>query len=217
MDYSEVIKHIAEGNSMIPEHLAHVHAEEERAHLFHCYDACSTEMEYLAFWQALVGITKPNNVLETGSYFGMGTVHIAQACDRNGFGQLYSIELDDHCFETTKRELDNNKLNNTVKLIKGDTRDFLRETDIEFDLAFFDSNLDIRMDEFRICLERGLLKKGTFAAFHDSSKVRICPASGEPDPHTKIFWDGFEKICNDYDLEGQIQFPLSRGLLVVKI
>ena len=202
---------------MIPEHLAHPHVEEEKSHLFHCWDPCSTEMEYLAFWQALVGITKPENVLETGSYYGMGTLHIGQACVKNGFGKLYSIELDSVCFDATKQKVDENSLQETVELIEGDTRDFLRETDIVFDLAFFDSNLDIRMEEFRICLDREILKKGTFAVFHDSSKVRVCPARGGPDPHTKIFWDEFEKVRNDYDLEGQIQFPLSRGLLVVKV
>jgi predicted O-methyltransferase YrrM len=201
---------------MIGEHQVHPHVESEKADLFHCHDPCSTEIEYLLFWQALVSITKAENILETGSYHGWGTLHLALGCKQNGFGKLYSIEYDDSCFEITKQKLKENELDESVDLIKGDTRDFLRETDVKFDLAFFDSNLDIRMEEFRICLDRGLLKEGDYAVFHDSSKVREFPA-GTPDPHTKIFWEEFEKVCGDYDLEGQIQFPLSRGLLLVKI
>lgn len=191
------------------------HVPSERAHLFHCLDSCSTEIEYLDFWASLVGITKPELVLETGTYWGWGTVSIATALLRNGLGELHSIEMNRENLEKAKKLLSNSPSKEKVRLIEAETLDFLTNTDLKFDLAFFDSELDIRMAEFRICLDRGLLSKGDYAVFHDSSKVR--EMNGIPDPMTKIFWDGFAEIQNDFNFEGVIEFPLSRGLLVVKI
>ena len=201
---------------MIPENFCHPHVESERADLFHCYDACSTEVEYLELWGALVGATKPENVLETGSYYGWGTKALAQAVKRNGFGKLYTIELDDDCTNTTKTVIEEAGLQDTVVQIKQDTREFLKETNVKFGLAVFDSNLDYRVKEFRICLERSLLEKGDYAVFHDSSKVREFP-KGERCKDSIIFWEDFEQIQKDYDFEGIIHFPLSRGLTLVKI
>ena len=201
---------------MIQESAAHPHVPSERAELFHCHDACSTEAEYLELWMALVGATKPENVLETGSYFGYGTKALGAAVKRNGFGKLYTIELADNCIERTKNVIEESKLGDTVVQIKRDTREFLKETNIKFGLAVFDSNLDYRIKEFRICLERDLLEKGDYAVFHDSSKVREFP-KGERCKDSIIFWEDFEQIQKDYDFEGMIHFPLSRGLTLIKI
>ena len=202
---------------IIPEHMVHSHVESERADLFTCYDACSTEVEYLEFWAALVRITKPKDVLETGSFRGWGSLHIGQALQQNGMGKLVSIEIADEHYKEASWRIEKNELNEQVEVVQADVQDFLKETDRKFDLAFFDTELDMRMDEFRICLDRKLLERGGFAVFHDSSKERITRPHREPDPATKAFWEEFEKIGNEYDLEGRIQFPLSRGLLVVKV
>src|SRR5512135_1049960 len=71
----------------------HPHVAEERADLFDSLDGATTELEVLNWLHATIRLLKCENVLETGTYAGFGTVALASACRANGFGMVHTLEM----------------------------------------------------------------------------------------------------------------------------
>lgn len=194
------------------ETLNHCHVMEEKGWLFHSEDTCSTEDEYLHLLFALVFCLKPDRVLETGSYRGIGTVTIARALARNGIGHLYSLDNYPECVTAARSTLKKAEMEPFATVIEADSMDYLKETDEHFDFAFFDSMLPLRCKELKICLDRGLLQSGSMCALHDTSRVRTV-TPGHHDPQTDAYWEELESIDEIKFLE----FPLSRGLTLAQV
>src|SRR6201998_1184570 len=70
------------------------------------YDSMTAEVEVLEFLRTLVTTTKPNLVVETGTFMGVSTLWIAEALRLNGFGRIVSCEYDPKVFETAKQKID---------------------------------------------------------------------------------------------------------------
>ena len=54
------------------------------------YDSMTAEVEVLEFLRTLVTTTKPNLVVETGTFMGVSTLWIAEAMRLNGFSRIVS-------------------------------------------------------------------------------------------------------------------------------
>jgi len=188
----------------------HEHVPAERADLFHSYDGGSTEFEYLSLLRSLILVLKPDLVLETGVFRGVGTLTIAQALKYNGHrGRLISLDRDLQWIDPTRKLIESDELPATVLHI--DSIDYLETTSHVFDFAFFDSDLFLRARECEIAIARGILKPGAFFALHDTSRARAWSQSG-PDPATKQFWDLFETLPVRW-----LEFPYSRGMVVGQV
>lgn len=180
----------------------HPHVPSESAHLFSAHDGGSTEIEYLELLTALVCATKPVQILETGTYFGKGTKALVDGCSRNGFGHVYTIDILAQC----------DPVNGATHILE-DSLKWLSATDTKFDFAFFDSSLPIRPLELKICVDRGLMSKGSWAVFHDTSRERSSGA-GIRDAESIVFWREFYKLrC----VSQYVEFPLSRGLMICRL
>jgi predicted O-methyltransferase YrrM len=59
-----------------------------------CYDEMSSEVEVLDLLYALVRCLRPRVVLETGTYLGLSTHHLARAVRDNGVGHVHSCDID---------------------------------------------------------------------------------------------------------------------------
>jgi predicted O-methyltransferase YrrM len=194
------------------ETLNHCHVPEERAWLFHSENSASTEEEYLYLLYALVYCLKPLSVLETGTYQGMGTVMMARALQRNSTGHLLSVEIDPKLAFFGRENLRMSELTDWATVVVSDSMDFLETTTRTFDFAFFDSALPLRVKELQLCLDRKLLRPGSFAALHDTSRLRTL-TPGNPDPQSEQYWKELEAVPNIKYLE----FPLSRGLTLLQV
>lgn len=197
---------------MQAETLNHCHVMEERGWLFRSEDSCSTEEEYAQLLYSLVYCLKPYRVLETGSFKGICTTFMAKALRRNTGGHITSLESNPKCVAWATELLRVNAVSEFATVIETDSMEFLKTTHEEYGFAFFDTLLPLRCKELKICLERGLLKKGAVAALHDTSRLRTV-TPGTPDPQTGDYWKDLEAI------EGIsfIEFPLSRGLTLVQV
>jgi predicted O-methyltransferase YrrM len=189
---------------------AHPHVAEEKAHLFNCTDGTSTEDEYVGLLRSLIRCSKPNWVLESGTYTGVASQAIAKGLIDNGFGQLVSCDPGNPNRDAVNRLWG---MSSIVTLVKARTWDYLEGTDQVFDFAFFDSDLQVRANECELAIRRKVLQSGAFACFHDTSKLRTM--HGGPDPMTKIFWNSFEKIRSQFS--EVFEFPLSRGFLIARV
>jgi predicted O-methyltransferase YrrM len=191
----------------------HPHVATERAEHFHTEDGGATEVEYLGLIASLIHVTKPNAVLETGSFTGAGTCAIAAALQTNGFGHCISVERDAATAEQVRGRLSSNGLDPFASIEPADSLDFLRSTAARFDFAFLDSELLARADELRLLVDRRLMTEDGIVAIHDTSRVRELPA-GRLDPHGVEFRRRFELIRPR--LREVFEFKLSRGMLLIR-
>jgi hypothetical protein len=92
--------------------------------------------------------------------------------------------------------------------------DFLSATDQQFDIGFFDSLDTLRPEEFRICLDRELLRQ--VAVFHDTSPRRAESFTGwsDADTHTR-YREALFALAEDRRCVGFLESPLSRGFIAI--
>ena len=195
----------------------HPHVPSERAELFEAENSGATEKEYLSLLRALIAVSKPSLVLETGAWTGAGTHWLADGLYDNGFGRLISVERDTNACAAVARRLGEAGFEN-VDIANCDSIDYLTNYHGKpFDFAFLDSHLPTRADELRVLLERNLLRPGALVAIHDTSRVREFP-QGVRDPDSVEFFRRLQAIPNfDAHHVEIIEFPLSRGLLLIRV
>lgn len=180
----------------------HPHAPEEYAELFHCAGDGTTEVEYLNLINALVLATKPQWVLETGSLRGMGTLALAAGLAANGFGKLYSIDLQPS--DLLRTNLERYRLTDLVEVVAAHSITFCATWMGEpFDFGFFDSDVHCRAREHDILRRRGKLAPGAVCVFHDTSGIRHGVDTS------------FDYIRYT-ELAPGVTLPLSRGLKIVQ-
>lgn len=192
----------------------HPHVTAERAELFLSHDGGSTEIEYLALLAGFIRATKPMAVLETGSWNGHGTIALAEAVKANGFGRVITIEQDAGKLEASAKAVSDAGLTEWVQVEPGNTIEVLRHLrHHRFGVALFDTELEIRVTEFRLCVELGLMRSGDIAAFHDTSRLRTW--GGQPDQRVGRFWNDFEQVRHRFS--AVMELPLSRGMVIGKV
>ena len=69
------------------------------------YDSMTAEFEVLEFLKSLVTTTKPELIVETGSFLGVSTLWMAQGLKENGFGKVISCEYDLAVYEKAKEKV----------------------------------------------------------------------------------------------------------------
>lgn len=179
----------------------HVHAPAERADLFHSADCGSTEFEYLNLLHAIVLASKPALVLETGTYFGYGTLAIASALKSNGTGTMITLDVD--ACEKARVLVNDAGLASVVEFQKRDAVEFCRTySGNAFDFMFHDSGGE-RAYEHQLLKESKKIMPGALVCFHDASPFRVGPS-----PNSWI--DGLNGAPN------MIWFNLSRGLRLLQ-
>lgn len=192
----------------------HPHVDRERANLFAAYDAGSAEIEVLNWLYATICLTKPEKVLETGAAKGLGLIAMGSACRDNGFGKVYSVEIDRNLCNELEKTVVREGLEDWVEIVCENSMDYLGRTDHKFDLAFFDSVCEIRALEFEVCMEKKCLSN--IAVFHDTSEFRTdsmnqWPSEPEHKKYRKMLLDSAKRA----DVKGYYENKLSRGLFVI--
>ena len=192
----------------------HPHIDIEKSHLFSSIDSESTEIDILNWIHSLIILLKPENILETGTCAGIGTIAFATACDINNLGQVYSIELEKGRVEKTKQQINKLHLENRITIINDDSREYLKNTNIIFNLAFFDSLPEIRAEECEICMKRGILKGP--AIFHDTSSYRNDSMKNWPPKEVQDkYSQDIKEISKKYFDNNYFEISLSRGLIIL--
>jgi len=214
MDWVERVQML--GGILIPENAAHDHCPEEQAHLFHTFGGGGTEIETLWLLWALLRITKPQLVLETGTFHGVGTFALASALKENGRGKLLSLEMDKDKALEAYNTLKGTDLTGFFEIINQDSLEFIEQLDtqkLKFDFTFFDSKNNIRPAEFKMLYEKGGLTN--FVAFHDTSRLREKTFIIESEPQD-VYVAELDKIEKMY-CRGGLEFPLAKGLRVMQL
>jgi predicted O-methyltransferase YrrM len=194
----------------------HHHSPSECADLYHSIDGGSTELEVLNIINALVCLFKPENALETGSFMGFGSCAIAAGLEANSRGKLASLELYSDCIKLAEENVRqfNPDLLNRIQFHCGASIEYIKNYQgAPFDFVFFDTELEIRAQEFELMMERNLLNPNAICLFHDTSEVRVHHAEGTPTDE-RVDRKGIAANCRDqFDW---FEFPFSRGFLLLR-
>lgn len=128
----------------------------------------SAEVETLELIAAFIRRLKPRIVVECGSYLGVGACFLAQAVLKNGFGHVYSIEVEPKRVGIARGRLEVRGLNGFCTIVQGDSTT-VDMVEGPFGVVFHDGDRD--PDVLRAELERfsGHLEPGGVSFIHDST------------------------------------------------
>lgn len=130
---------------------------------WHAHDEDATETEVTELVAAMVRATRPDFVLETGTYLGHTSLAIRDVLHDQGYGHLVTIELDVALWFRAHTTLQG--CCDTVTVVEGRSLDYVPDHPIDF--AWFDSAIDIRAEEFRHF--RNWMHSHTVVGFHDTA------------------------------------------------
>lgn len=121
--------------------------------LWHCYDEQATEVEVLEFLAALVGMLKPQTIVETGCWDGYGSEQLVRGAIQNGFGHVYTCDIGhDKVLATTKRL---EAFPGWATVTQSTGLELIDAVPAPIDFAFLDSGPDeIRCHELRAVLPK---------------------------------------------------------------
>lgn len=164
-----------------------------------CYDGMATELEVLNFIEALVILIKPNIIVETGTWYGYGTIHLAYATKTNNNGIVYTAETDRNILDISLQNVAKQGLTDRVVFHHGTGIEIINKIQYLIDFAFLDSgDGDTRCAE----LEALLPKLNGFVVIHDTGS-------------THAGWrDQVYSTINRLGLHS-LQFATPRGLTLV--
>jgi glycosyltransferase involved in cell wall biosynthesis len=138
------------------------------AQLWSMFDGFTAEVEVLDFLYALVRMTKPHRVIETGTWFGRSAIAIGSALRDNGFGHLLTIEQSEEVAKTAARNIEEQELGESVTLRVGNSLEIELGNET-YDFALFDSDIPLRAAEFKKFYHQ--LEPGAIVVFHDTAEL----------------------------------------------
>jgi predicted O-methyltransferase YrrM len=129
------------------------------------YDSMTAEVEVLEFLRCLVTTTKPELVVETGTFSGISTLWIAEGLKQNGRGKIVTCEFDPVVYANAKQRIANSALADWIEC----RNESSLETKINgtIDLLFSDSDQAIREQEVRRFLPQ--VSPNGLILIHDAS------------------------------------------------
>ncbi len=163
------------------------------------YDSMTAEFEVLEFLKTLVTTTKPELIVETGSFLGVSTLWLAQGLKENGFGKIISCEYDPAVFAKAQERVNQSAVKDWIDLRNESSLEM--KVDGRIDLLFSDSDMPIREQEVRRYLPQ--VNPQGLILMHDASS------------HLKQVRDAAFKL----EAEGLISIvvlPTPRGLVVAQ-
>lgn len=170
------------------------------------FDSGSAEVETLEFFYSLVRITKPDRVLETGSYQGMSAVYLAEGLKENKKGTLQTIEWEAQHLAIAKDRW--NKLDLLPYITEYNMSSLNFQPQGLYDLILFDTEPQIRFQEIEKFWD--YIRPGSIFLIHDLSYDL---GTGAPQ-----FWlnkELLDKRIRDKEVQ-VINFHTPRGLTMLR-
>jgi predicted O-methyltransferase YrrM len=136
--------------------------------LWQMYGQQAAEVEVCELLYSLVRVSKPLVIVETGTHQGISTCYLAAACAENNWGTVLSAEVDAELCDRAHRLLELADLNEWATVYVGTGLSLIREQG-SVDLAFLDSHISMRVQEFEAVWPK--VTPGGLVVVHDTSEV----------------------------------------------
>jgi prolipoprotein diacylglyceryl transferase len=142
-----IVEHIAFRGDVLQPEYHRATPECPHPERWHMYDSMTAEVEVLEFLKAIVTTIKPELVVETGTFSGLSTLHIAEGLKANGFGRVITCEYDAKVFATAQKRFASSGLGQWIDARNESSLDM--NFDGRIDLLFCDSDAPLRGQEVR--------------------------------------------------------------------
>ena len=162
-----IVEHIASRGDVLQQEYHKPTPECPRPERWHMYDSMSAEAEVLDFLKALVITIKPELVLETGTFSGLSTLHIAEGLKANGFGRVITCEYDPKVFASAQKRFASSGLGEWIEARNESSLE--TKLDGKIDLLFCDSDAPLREQEVRHFLPQ--INPHGLIVLHDASSA----------------------------------------------
>lgn len=163
------------------------------------YDSMTAEVEVLEFLRTLVTTTKPELIVETGTFSGLSTLWMAEGLKQNGRGRIVTCEFDPVVFAKAKERFDSSELKDWIDLRNQSSLEL--KVDGQIDLLFSDSDMPVREQEVRRFLPQ--MNPYGLILMHDASS------------HLKVVREAALKLEKE-GLISVVLLPTPRGLVVAQ-
>ena len=163
------------------------------------FDSMTAEVEVLEFLRTLVTTTKPELVVETGTFSGISTLWIAEGLKANGRGKVVSCEFDRKVYQNARERIERSGLAQWIELRNESSLEM--KVNGRIDLFFSDSDMPVREQEVRRFLPQ--ISPYGLIVMHDASS------------HLKVV----RQAALTLESEGLISvvlLPTPRGLVVAQ-
>lgn len=163
------------------------------------YDSMTAEVEVLEFLRTVVTTTKPELVVETGTFSGISTLWIAEGLKANGRGKVITCEFDPLVYANAKERIQKSELAEWIECRNESSLEL--KVDGTIDLLFSDSDMPIREQEVRRFLPQ--MNPHGLILMHDASS------------HLKQVRQAALKLESE-GLIAVVLLPTPRGLIVAQ-
>jgi predicted O-methyltransferase YrrM len=160
-----ILQHVAERGEILQPEYSQPTPECPYPERWHMYDSMSAENEVLDFLRTLVTTIKPELVVETGTFLGSSTLHIAEGLKENGSGRIITCEYDQKVFEEARKRIQESGLADWIDIRNESSLEIKIEGRI--DLLYCDSDLPLRETEVRRFLPQ--INPNGLILMHDAS------------------------------------------------
>lgn len=163
------------------------------------FDSMTAEVEVLEFLRTLVTTTKPELVVETGTFSGISTLWIAEGLKANGRGKVVSCEFDPKVYQNARERIESSGLAPWIELRNESSLEM--KVNGRIDLFFSDSDMPVREQEVRRFLPQ--ISPYGLIVMHDASS------------HLKVVRQAALKLESE-GLISVVLLPTPRGLVVAQ-
>jgi predicted O-methyltransferase YrrM len=177
------------------------------------FNTGGVECEVGELLYSLVRITKPKEILETGTYYGISSTYMGLAVKENGFGRITTLDLIYHP-EAKKIHSD---LELTSVINQVEINSLIFEPDTQYSLILLDTEPSIRFEEFKNFFD--FLCPGGLIIIHDlHPHLSYSPNQNKDLPYSHWPFGNFIPDLGDkYIKEFRIQtfsLPTPRGITI---
>jgi len=130
---------------------------------FSAFNDAGVECEVGEFFYAFMRILKPQNVLETGTHWGVSASYMGKGLQDNGFGHLDTLEFLPEIHEIAKSRIQRLGLTDYVTCHLGDVAKY--EPTTQYDFILLDTEPQTRFTEFDKFYDNW--KQGGYLFIHD--------------------------------------------------
>ena len=106
----------------------------------------------------LVGMIKPKNILEVGTFSGYSAISMANGLDSDG--KIYTFEINDEMEDFTRKWIDGSDVADKIVFNIGDANILAPELGIDFDMAFIDGDKRTYIETYEMTMT--ILRKGGY-------------------------------------------------------
>src|SRR5438046_4919312 len=142
-----ILRHSSEMGDVVQPEYHKATAECPNPERWRMFDSMTAEVEVLEFLQSLVTTTKPQLIVETGTFMGISTLSMAEGVKQNGFGKIVTCEFDPVVCAKARERIQESGLKKWIDLRNESSLDI--KVNGPIDLVFSDSAIEIREQEVR--------------------------------------------------------------------